>query len=73
MIPLHPAMEGTSPKQLKRATNNDVQVISGGETSGLLRPGHSNFGGTNVYKSKQLEKIGEMFCAGTINDGDYPY
>ena len=60
------------PKQLKRATNNDVEVISGGETPQATTPGaFLNFGGTNVYKSKQLEKIGEMFCAGTINDGDY--
>ena len=30
-----------------------------------------NFGGTNVYKSKQLEQIGEMFCKGQVKDGDY--
>ena len=60
------------PKQLKRATNSNVEVISGGETPQATTPGaFLNFGGTNVYKSKQLEKIGEMFCAGTINDGDY--
>ena len=27
------------PRQLQRATNEDVKVISGGETSGLQRPG----------------------------------
>ena len=60
------------PKQLRRATNEDVVVISGGETPQATTPGaFLNFGGTNVYKSKQLEKIGEMFCAGTIKDGDY--
>ena len=60
------------PKQLQRATNNEVKVISGGETPQATTPGaFLNFGGTNVYKSKQLEQIGEMFCAGTIKDGDY--
>ena len=60
------------PKQLKRATNNDVEVISGGETPQATTPGaFLNFGGTNVYKSKQLEKIGEMFCDGIIKNNDY--
>ena len=60
------------PKQLQRATNVDVEVISGGETPQATTPGaFLNFGGTNVYKSKQLETIGEMFCDGTVKDGDY--
>jgi glycosyltransferase involved in cell wall biosynthesis len=60
------------PKQLQRATNIDVVVISGGETPQATTPGaFLNFGGTNVYKSKQLEQIGEMFCKGLIKDGDY--
>ena len=60
------------PKQLRHATNNDVVVISGGETPQATTPGaFLNFGGTNVYKSKQLETIGEMFCKGEIHDGDY--
>jgi hypothetical protein len=60
------------PKQLRRATNEDVVVISGGETPQATTPGaFLNFGGTNVYKSKQLEQIGEMFCNGTVKDGDY--
>ena len=60
------------PKQLQRATNIDIKVISGGETPQATTPGaFLNFGGTNVYKSKQLEKIGEMFCNGTVKDGDY--
>ena len=37
----------------------------------LLPGAFLNFGGTNVYKSKQLEQIGEMFCNGQIKDGDY--
>ena len=60
------------PPQLQRATNEDVKVISGGETPQATTPGaFLNFGGTNVYKSKQLEKIGEMFCDGRVEDGDY--
>jgi hypothetical protein len=60
------------PSQLKRATNENVKVISGGETPQATTPGaFLNFGGTNVYKSKQLETIGEMFCNGEIQDGDY--
>lgn len=29
-----------------------------------------NFGGTNVYKAVQLEKISRMFCEGKIKEGD---
>ena len=60
------------PRQLQRATNEDVKVISGGETPQATTPGaFLNFGGTNVYKSKQLEQIGGMFCNGDVKDGDY--
>lgn len=60
------------PTQLQHATNKIVKVISGGETPQATTPGaFLNFGGTNVYKSKQLEKIGEMFCKGEVKDGDY--
>lgn len=60
------------PRQLQRATNEKVSVISGGDTPQATTPGaFLNFGGTNVYKSKQLEQIGEMFCNGTIKTGDY--
>ena len=52
------------PKQLRHATNEDVVVISGGETPQATTPGaFLNFGGTNVYKSQQLvRRLGEMFC-----------
>jgi glycosyltransferase involved in cell wall biosynthesis len=60
------------PEQLKRATNEEVVVISGGETPQATTPGaFLNFGGTNVYKSNQLAQIGEMFCNGEVKDGDY--
>lgn len=60
------------PRQLHRATMETVNVITGGETPQATTPGaFLNFGGTNVYKSKQLEVIGEMFCEGKVKDGDY--
>lgn len=60
------------PKQLAKFTNEVVKVISGGETPQATTPGaFLNFGGTNVYKSKQLEQIGELFCNGIIKKGDY--
>ena len=60
------------PLQLRKATAENVVVISGGDTPQATTPGaFLNFGGTNVYKSKQLETIGEMFCNGEVKDGDY--
>ena len=60
------------PIQLRNNTDEEVVVVSGGETPQATTPGaFLNFGGTNVYKSKQLEQIGEMFCNGKVRDGDY--
>ena len=60
------------PQQLEKSTGHKVITISGGETPQATTPGaFLNFGGTNVYKSKQLEQIATMFCAGKIKDGDY--
>jgi len=60
------------PKQLQRATNESVNVISGGDTPQATTPGaFLNFGGTNVYKSNQLAQIGQLFCDGRVEDGDY--
>ena len=60
------------PAQMQRATNQQVKVISGGETPQATTPGaFLNFGGTNVYKSNQLQQIGALFCEGKIKDGDY--
>ena len=30
-----------------------------------------NFGGTNIYKAKQIETISRMFCEGTVKEGDH--
>ena len=60
------------PKQLEKHTGKKVTTVSGGDTPQATTPGaFLNFGGTNVYKSKQLEQIGEMFCSGQIKNGDY--
>lgn len=59
------------PKLLKHR-GHTVEVVSGGSTPQATTPGaFLNFGGTNVYKSKQLEKIAELFCKGEVSDGDY--
>ena len=60
------------PWQIQKHTHSEVITISGGETTQATTPGaFLNFGGTNVYKSKQLEQIATMFCEGKIKDGDY--
>lgn len=60
------------PRQLLSSIQETVVTISGDETPQVTTPGaFLNFSGTNVYKSKQLETIGEMFCRGEVKDGDY--
>ena len=60
------------PIQLQNKTDLKVKVISGGEVPHATTPGaFLNFGGTNVYKSNQLQQIATLFCEGKIHDGDY--
>mgnify|MGYP003313406703 FL=1 len=60
------------PWQIEKQTQSKVTTISGGDTPQATTPGaFLNFGGTNVYKSNQLEQIATLFCEGKINDGDY--
>ena len=60
------------PKQLRRATNDSVIVISGGEVPQATTPGaFLNFAGTNNYKSQQMLEISRMFANGEIKKGDY--
>ena len=51
----------------------DVQVIAGPEDiPRATTPGaFLNFGGTNIYKSSQVEQIGRLFCYGRISAGDH--
>ena len=60
------------PKLLKEA-GHDVQVIAGPtDIPSATTPGaFLNFGGTNIYKSSQVEQIGRLFCAGSIHSGDH--
>lgn len=60
------------PKFLEKEGYN-VQVISGPEdVPRATTPGaFLNFGGTNIYKSVQVEEIGRLFCAGRIQPGDH--
>ncbi len=58
---------------LLRKRGHDVQVISGPtDIPSATTPGaFLNFGGTNIYKSSQVEQIGRLFCAGSINPNDH--
>ena len=60
------------PKLLRKAGHN-VQVISGPtDIPNATTPGaFLNFGGTNIYKSTQVEQISRLFCDGTIRAGDH--
>lgn len=60
------------PNQIAEHTEEPVITISGDAVPQSTTPGaFLNFGGTNVYKSKQMETIASMFCAGEIVAGDY--
>ena len=56
-----------------RKRGHDVQVIDGPtDIPRATTPGaFLNFGGTNIYKSVQVEKIGRLFCDGRISPGDH--
>jgi hypothetical protein len=60
------------PALLKRK-GHDVQVIAGPtDIPSATTPGaFLNFGGTNIYKSSQVEQISRLFCAGRIHAGDH--
>jgi len=60
------------PLQLKKHCGKTVQVISGGDSVKSASPGaFLNFGYTNVYKAKQIQKIAELFSRNEIKSGDY--
>jgi hypothetical protein len=60
------------PNLLKKAGHN-VNVISGPtDIPNATTPGaFLNFGGTNIYKSVQVEKIARLFTEGKIHAGDH--
>ena len=59
--------------QLLREAGHDVQVISGPQDiPNATTPGaFLNFGGTNIYKSAQVEQMGRLFCDGAVHPGDH--
>jgi glycosyltransferase involved in cell wall biosynthesis len=58
---------------LLRSKGVDVTVISGiDDIPKATTPGaFLNFGGTNIYKASQVEKMGRLFCEGRVNPGDH--
>jgi len=60
------------PNLLTKAGHN-VQIISGPtDIPTATTPGaFLNFGGTNIYKSSQVEQMGRLFCSGSVQPGDH--
>ena len=58
---------------LLRKAGHDVQIISGPtDIPTATTPGaFLNFGGTNIYKARQVETMGRLFCDGTVRPGDH--
>lgn len=60
------------PALLRKAGHN-VQILSGPtDIPTATTPGaFLNFGGTNIYKSAQVEQMGRLFCSGSVRAGDH--
>ena len=60
------------PNLLTKAGHN-VNIISGPtDIPSATTPGaFLNFGGTNIYKAKQVETMGRLFCDGAVHAGDH--
>ena len=60
------------PNLLRKAGHN-VNIISGpGDIPSATTPGaFLNFGGTNIYKARQVEQMGRLFCSGSVCPGDH--
>ena len=58
---------------LLRKAGHDVQILSGPEDiPSATTPGaFLNFGGTNIYKARQVEQMGRLFCNGSVHPGDH--
>ncbi len=59
--------------ELLRKRGHNVQIISGPtDIPSATTPGaFLNFGGTNIYKSAQVEQMGRLFCNGAVHSGDH--
>ena len=60
------------PNLLRKAGHN-VQILSGPtDIPSATTPGaFLNFGGTNIYKARQVEQMGRLFCDGAVHAGDH--
>jgi glycosyltransferase involved in cell wall biosynthesis len=58
---------------LLRKEGHNVQIISGpADIPTATTPGaFLNFGGTNIYKARQVEQMGRLFCNGAVHPGDH--
>ena len=58
---------------LLRKQGHHVEIISGPtDIPTATTPGaFLNFGGTNIYKTSQIEQMGRLFCNGRIHAGDH--
>jgi hypothetical protein len=58
---------------LLRKAGHHVQIISGPtDIPSATTPGaFLNFGGTNIYKSAQVEQMGRLFCSGSVAANDH--
>ncbi len=59
--------------ELLRSQGHNVHVIDGPtDIPSATTPGaFLNFGGTNIYKASQVEKMGRLFCGGKVKTGDH--
>ncbi len=59
--------------ELLQSHGLEVEVVEGaGDIPPATTPGaFLNFGGTNIYKSTQIEKMSRAFTEGRVNDGDH--
>ena len=60
------------PNLLRKAGHN-VQILAGPtDIPSATTPGaFLNFGGTNIYKARQVEQMGRLFCDGAVHAGDH--
>ena len=57
---------------LPERINGSVPIEGAEDIPKATTPGaFLNFGGTNIYKAKQIETMGRMFCDGTVKAGDH--
>ena len=59
--------------KLLRSKGHDVTVIEGpSDIPSATTPGaFLNFGGTNIYKARQVEEFSRLFTSGKVNGGDH--